>query len=296
MRQIPSGLKAKLESGATSLCRCWLITRRDGVVMGFTDHDQDLTIEGVTCKANTGLQAGELESELGLAAGLGAVQGAVQDEGLSAEDLRNGLYLGAEVQEWVVDWQAPADRVHLHTQTLAKLNEDDGRFVAELEGPMAALAKPMGRVYGRDCDATLGDGRCGVDLADEALSASGTVTAILGPRHFVVSGLAAFAAGWFDRGTLTWGTGDNVGQDHVVSVHRVRDGVHEVHVHSEPDESVQLGDGFEIIAGCDKCLKTCRDKFNNIQNFRGFPHMPGDDFILSAPRAGEHNDGGSQSA
>ena len=38
MRTIPSALQAKLDSGVTFLCRCWLITRQDGVTQGFTDH------------------------------------------------------------------------------------------------------------------------------------------------------------------------------------------------------------------------------------------------------------------
>ena len=47
---------AKLDSGATTLCRCWLITRSDGVVQGFTDHDETRR-RAVTCRAGPGLTA-----------------------------------------------------------------------------------------------------------------------------------------------------------------------------------------------------------------------------------------------
>ena len=67
MRIIPSALQEKLDSGVTTLCRCWIVTRRDGVKQGFTDHDEDIDIAGVTCRANTGLTGSEITAR-GLAA------------------------------------------------------------------------------------------------------------------------------------------------------------------------------------------------------------------------------------
>jgi hypothetical protein len=62
MRTLPSGLAAHLEGGATTLCRCWTLTRRDGAVFGFTDHDRDLVFAGVAFAAQTGLEAAEAAS------------------------------------------------------------------------------------------------------------------------------------------------------------------------------------------------------------------------------------------
>ncbi|MCZ4297997.1 DUF2163 domain-containing protein [Henriciella marina] len=42
---------------------------------------------------------------------------------------------------------------------------------------------------------------------------------------------------------------------------------------------------------CDKRFETCRDVFSNAENYRGFPHLPGQDFVLSGPAAAG-NDGG----
>jgi uncharacterized phage protein (TIGR02218 family) len=46
------------------------------------------------------------------------------------------------------------------------------------------------------------------------------------------------------------------------------------------------GQTFTITAGCDKRVATCRSKFSNVANFRGFPHMPGNDFLTSVSRPG----------
>ena len=62
-----SGLRAHLAGGATTTCYCWAVARRDGVVLGFTDHDRDLSFEGVVFRADTGLTAGALQHLSGLA-------------------------------------------------------------------------------------------------------------------------------------------------------------------------------------------------------------------------------------
>ena len=49
---------------------------------------------------------------------------------------------------------------------------------------------------------------------------------------------------------------------------------------------IAAGDTFAVTAGCDKQFATCRAKFANAVNFRGFPHMPGNDFVAAYPRAG----------
>jgi uncharacterized phage protein (TIGR02218 family) len=52
---------------------------------------------------------------------------------------------------------------------------------------------------------------------------------------------------------------------------------------SAPANPIAAGDAFSIIAGCDKSPSTCQTKFANILNFRGFPHMPGNDRVIAYP-------------
>ena len=60
-----------------------------------------------------------------------------------------------------------------------------------------------------------------------------------------------------------------------------------------------LGDarcGVADAAGrlCDKRWATCVGTFGNGTNFRGFPDVPGDDFLTAYPAGGGRNDGGSR--
>jgi uncharacterized phage protein (TIGR02218 family) len=55
-----------------------------------------------------------------------------------------------------------------------------------------------------------------------------------------------------------------------------------------------VGDQLALVAGCDKSFETWLAKFANQHNFRGFPHMPGNDVALAYVHAGDvAMDGGS---
>ena len=165
MRDIPNELADRIESGAAMLCHAWVLRRGDGAVMGFTDHDRDLSVEDVVCRAGSGWTAGAGEGAVGLAAGGLSASGGLDDEAITEADVAAGLYDGARVELWRVDWARPALAVRLWAGTLARIRRENGAFVADLDGPMAALERVVGRTYGRTCDAVLGDGRCGLSAA-----------------------------------------------------------------------------------------------------------------------------------
>jgi hypothetical protein len=165
MRAVPEEMAARIESGAATLCHVWLLRRADGAKMGFTDHDRPLTVDSVLCAAASGWSAGAMDSDVGLAAGTATVAGGLDDVGLTEAEVEAGLYERARVELWRVDWLRPDLRVRLWTARLTRIRREGAAFVAELEGPLAALERVVGRTYGRDCDAQLGDTRCGVDLA-----------------------------------------------------------------------------------------------------------------------------------
>lgn len=165
MRPVPEELAARIESGGSTLCHVWLLKRADGAETGFTDHDRDLEVDGVLCRAASGWTVGAADSGVGLSPGTAVVAGVLDDEGIAEADLELGLFDHAGIALWRVDWRRPDLRVRLWVAKLARVRREGDRFTAELEGPLAALERVIGRTYGRDCDAQLGDGRCRVNLA-----------------------------------------------------------------------------------------------------------------------------------
>tara|TARA_R110000868_G_scaffold322583_2_gene583534 strand:+ start:4480 stop:5124 length:645 start_codon:yes stop_codon:yes gene_type:complete len=210
-------MQASLDAGVTTHAWCWRVARGDGAVFGFTDHDRDLVFDGATYRAGSGFGGEGAECRLGLAPSQDDLAGALDNDVLTEADLAAGLWAGARVESWRVDWSDTGQRVMTAVGELGEIRRLDGRFEAELLGLPHRLERVTGRVFTRRCDAVLGDARCGVD-----------------PEHA----------------------------------------------------------GFAL--GCDRRLSTCRDRFANTANFRGFPYMVGND-VLQASAAGEPvRDGGSR--
>jgi uncharacterized phage protein (TIGR02218 family) len=294
MRSIPPALQGKLDTGVTTLCRCWLITRGDGVRQGFTDHDEDIALDGVVCRADTGLTGSEATQNLGLAVDTSELAGALSSDSLSEDELAAGRYDAAAVELWLVDWSEPDLRMLLAKGTLGEIRREGGAFTAELRGLSERLAQDSGRLYTTTCSADLGDARCKIDLSDFAFRGSGAVTALIATSRFAASGLEAFEDGWFTAGKLTFTGGANAGLSVEVKSHR-KAGAVTFDLWQAMPQPIAAGDTFTVTAGCDKRFATCRDKFDNVVNFRGFPHIPGNDFVVSYPLQGEPgNDGGSR--
>jgi uncharacterized phage protein (TIGR02218 family) len=294
MRTIPPALQAKLDAGLTTLARCWTIARRDGLVQGFTDHDRDIVVDGVVCRAGTGLSASEATAQLGLAVAGSEIAGALSADTLNEDDLAAGHYDAAAVTLHLVDWSEPALRVLLAAGVLGEVTRQGSAFTAELRGLAHRLAEESGRLYAATCAADLGDARCTIDLDLAAFRGSGSVAAIGGASSFVASGLGSFADGWFTAGRLVWSSGANAGLAIEVKLHRVTAAGVALDLWQAMAAPIAAGDAFIVTAGCDKRFATCRDRFANTVNFRGFPHMPGNDFVMRVAVPGEPgNDGGS---
>jgi uncharacterized phage protein (TIGR02218 family) len=294
VRTIPSALQAKLDSGVTTLCRCWLITRTDTVCQGFTDHDEDVVLGDVACRAGTGLSGSEVTQKYGLAVDSSELSGALADDSLNETDLAAGRYDAAAVELWLVDWSEPSLRVLLAKGTLGEVRREGPAFTAEVRGLSERLAQDSGRLYSATCSADLGDARCTVDLTDAAFRGSGAVVALSATSSFTASGLDVFDDGWFNSGKLSFTGGANAGLSVEVKIHR-KDGAVSFELWQAMPEPIQAGDEFTVTAGCDKRFQTCHDRFDNVVNFRGFPHIPGNDFVISYPVQGAPgNDGKSR--
>jgi hypothetical protein len=217
MRIIPDEMLAGLAAGVTTHCWCWRVTRTDGAVYGFTDHDKDLSVDGLTCLAGAGFGASEIDARAGFAPDQGGLVGALNHDVLTAVDIEAGLWAAASVEIWRVDWAQIGSAVKIWVGEIGDIRRQDGHFEADLLGLTHKLDASIGRVFAKRCDATLGDTRC-----------------------------------------------------RVINTHT------------------------KYALGCDKAFATCRDRFANHLNFRGFPHMVGNDMLQANPESEPIRDGSSR--
>lgn len=274
---MPPGLLDHLGRQVTSVCHCWRLTRADGTVNGFTDHDRPLSVDGTQFEPGTGLSASEARSSLGLAVDTVDVEGALSSDRIRDEDVAAGLYDNAKVETFLVNWREPSQLALLRTATIGKITRSDQRFVAELESAAHALDQPNGRYIARACDAEVGDARCGVVLNQPQFQGTGAVLSRSEPDMVRVSGLNGFDPAWFTLGMLTWTSGARSGRSERIVEHRRDAAGTTLVLASVSGPVVAVGDNFSILAGCDKAFATCKAKFANALNFRGFPHLPGND-------------------
>ncbi|CAA9357883.1 MAG: Gene Transfer Agent FAD/FMN-containing dehydrogenase, partial [uncultured Microvirga sp.] len=255
---------------------------------------RDLAFGGVTYAARTGLEAAEASAELGFAVGGGEVSGALVSAGLTEDDLAAGLYDDASVETWLVNWANPQERLLLDVGAIGEIRRADGAFVAEARGLMHRLDEERGRLYGATCAADLGDGCCRVDLSGPAFTATAVASATDGALGLLSDGLEGYHEGFFTGGRLLWLEGANAGLAAEIKAHRREGASARLELWQRAARPIAAGDAFRATAGCDKRFATCRQKFGNVANFRGFPHMPGNDFVVRLAAQGEPGmDGGS---
>ncbi len=287
-------LKAHLASGSTTLARAFAVTRKDGLVMGFTDHDRDLVFEGVTFRAETGLTAKALQMGTGLAVDNSEAIGALRSDAITEEDILAGRYDGAEVKAWLVNWADVSERALQFRGSLGEITRSGGAFSAELRGLSERLNQPQGRIYHARCSAVLGDSHCGVDLSQPGYSEERAAEIIEGARVFRFVNFSGFDDRFFEKGRFRVLTGSAAGLVGVIKNDRVTSAtLRTVELWQALGIPPATGDIVRIEAGCDKRDDTCRLKFANLVNFRGFPDIPGEDWLMAYPINAAIKDGGS---
>lgn len=288
MRSISDTLSQHLEGNVTTHCFVWIIERRDGVVLGFTDHDQTVIVDGVSCEPQTGMNGSEASSVLGLATSGSEIEGALNSQRISEHDIEKCFYDDAVVRTYLVNWQDSTQSLLLQQWTMGNLTRSGEHFVAELKSIAATYEKVHGRRLLRPCDAQVGDKRCQVDLTKKQYGFNGSIVDVdVGVDFVIVDEAEDYQDGWFSDGELHWLTGDNQGTTSKV----VRHIKSRLYLREMPVFPIKNTDQFRLAAGCDKSFQCCKKKFSNNVNFRGFPHLPGSDAAYAYVRSDQSHDG-----
>jgi uncharacterized phage protein (TIGR02218 family) len=282
-KAITTELQGHLASSGTTLCTLWKLTRKDGVVMGFTDNSFDLLYGGLNYLASTGFTPSAVSTSNDLAvdnldvAGVMLTPGAIlTSNGISEADLEAGVYDYAEIVISQVNYEdLTQGEMILRKGVLGQVSIQRGQFTAEVRGLAQALQQTLGRVYMASCDADLGDSRCKVNLAPYTVT--GVVSSVISTAKFS-DATRTEVDQWFQFGLVTWVTGDNVGLKMEVKSYALAGGAF-VLTQAMP-YPIQIGDEYTVYAGCNKTFAMCKAKFNNVINFQGFPYIPGQDQLI----------------
>jgi hypothetical protein len=160
---ITPAMRAHLDEETTRLAAIWRITRKDGAQFFFTDHDWDIVFGGDTYRADAGFERTAIRSDAGFAVDNLDLVGVFAEGGIVEDEVRAGLFDGAEIAISFVNWEDPDGHgeIRLRHGTLGETRlTPQGYFTAELRGLSQPLAQNTLQMYGPDCRADLGDSRC----------------------------------------------------------------------------------------------------------------------------------------
>ena len=274
MKSVSTALADHLAGEVTSLATCWKVTRRDAQVLGFTEHDVDLLVEGVTYQAATGFTPTAIENSSALNVDNLDVEGLLDSGAITESDLLAGLYDFAEIEVFQVNHTAPDEgKLMLRLGWLGEVRVQNQQFVAEVRGLTQQLSQTIGALYSPLCRARLGDSRCGINLA--AHTVTGSISSVASASQFG-DALREEGAGTFNFGKITFTSGANNGLSMEVKEYVPGQFILVLPMPYLPAEE----DTYTLSAGCDKTLATCAGRFSNAVNFRGEPHVPGLDRML----------------
>lgn len=260
----------------TSAAFCWRLERKDGAGLALTSHDRPLVRGGIRYEPSPGMIPAAVKAELGLEPNASEVAGSLSDSAIRDEDVAAGRWDGAGVRLVALDWQnAVEPEIELLSGELGQVASKDGAFEADLLGAAARLERPVCPLTSPECRALLGDPQCRVDMAGRRLRAK--VTAKTG--HLVT--IDQPVDGRFVLGQIRFLDGAAHGERRSILAVTGQ----QLSLRSAPAGEVAIGTAVEIVEGCDKRLETCSQRFGNAANFRGEPHLPGNDLLTRYPGA-----------
>lgn len=282
MKTVSEALGIHIRGSVTTLATCWLLTLKNGTVFSMTDHDQDIEVDGVIYSADSAYTRTAVETSQGMAVDNLNVVGILDDENISAADLRNRLFDFARLRIFTVNWADPSQGIlKLRSGWLGEVKLNEYNYEVEVRGLMQALTRRIVELYQPDCRADLGDTRCKIDLV--AITQVATVTTVVDHRTIIVSGLSILDPATFVGGLGNFLTGDATGWS--MEVKEWDSATSQITFFLPCQFPIQVGDTLNVYPGCDKSISVCCEVFANVINFRGEMYCPGLDRLLFYPNA-----------
>ena len=285
---------AALKRPSTGVCHCWRVTRLDSVEYLFTDHDEEISI-AETGGDPTGSPTPDLltftpinsfavtatKKAAGFAVDNLSIIGTIDDDavptGFSEADVLAELFADATVEIWLCCWtDLAAGLMALKKGTMGTMSFRTTGFEAEMRGLSERLQRKVHKAFSIECDAVLGDTRCGVVLTGSpGFTRAVTVGNVTDNRTFEVD--LAEVEGWAQYGLASFIGGANAGLSREIINHVAAGGspgTAQLTLLVPMAFDVQAGDTLNVSAGCDKTFATCQTKFDNALRHRGFHLLP----------------------
>jgi len=205
--------------------------------------------------------------------------GVLSSDRITHEDLISGAYRDAHIIEHLVDWKFPnAGAIESTDYWINKVEMTDHQWKAEVGGLARFLSPSVGEVYGRNCRHALGNEMCKVNIL--SYSTPGVSVESISNARTQFTPYPRLGEE-FIYGKLIWESGSNLSTSQEILLIDTETGV--VSLSDPAPRNIQEGDTLSAFQGCDRLRVTCHEKFNNAENFGGFPFIPNRDALIEVP-------------
>lgn len=160
----------------TTLCSLWWLEFSARASIFLTDHDDMILHDDETYLPQHAADGTLAESRIGLSVDSGGVRTSLTLPGISAQELRDGILDNAQLSQFQHDWRSGETEL-LFKGRIGEVSFSGDEVSFEWLGQASLLDQTTGRVFSRQCDASFGDARCGLNKTDFA---EGTIC----PRSF----------------------------------------------------------------------------------------------------------------
>lgn len=291
-RTLSAGLITHVAGDAHTRCTMLRLDLVDGSILAVTDHDEPITFNlgdgATTYSPSTGILPSDLSLSTGFDPDDVEVTGPITEDGLTTlAAVIGGRFDEAAARLFQIDWSTLASGpVRLLRGRVARSDVEGSRFKLTVHSEVSKYSQSVGRSITGYCDAEFGDARCGFTPFELAA----TVASVTDERAFTVTFAGTYANDFFNRGTVSFGSGALVGIRPVEIFDWFSGGA--IALWIPLPEAPQVGDTLTIRQGCSKVRSsedpaqpTCMS-YDNVINFRGFPDVPGSDKALRYPNPG----------
>lgn len=279
MPTIPEGFN--LSDEVTTLTTLVLVERKDGVRLGFTTHDQDIEHNGVLFEARSAANPSEIQFSGAFKVDNANIGGVLSSDRITENDLRAGRYEDARVDMMLIDWADPSKGViNIGRYFMGPIQFVDEQYKIDLLSFKELLQKELGDYITMRCRVDFCSAPCGLKREDHTII--GSIGEVIAPDELILNAADGRDENYWQYGLIKILGGDNEGL-----IRDIKESDEDGRIHLwEPFPFLpQAGEMYQMIAGCDKTLETCRDRYDNVVNFRGFPTVPGSMNVLKYPDA-----------
>jgi hypothetical protein len=163
MKSLSAAMLTHLAGEVITLATCWKVTLQDGTILGFTDHNQNLLVAGVTYVATVGYSASELQSNDQLSVDNVSLIGNMDGTLIVSDQIRAGRWDYAQVEVFRVNHQdLTMGTIPMRKGRLGETKQGNIVIESELRGQTQFLQQSIGRLYQPTCDTNLYSPVCGV--------------------------------------------------------------------------------------------------------------------------------------